>query len=58
MDHITNSGEKIGSLTTATSNDKSVTINRSRDVTIVSTLDRNTGKASTEIIVGDSPFGK
>ena len=39
MDYINNQGEKIGSLTTAISNDKNVTINRINDVTIVTTRD-------------------
>jgi len=55
MDYINNKGEKIGSLTTAISNDKNVTINRLNDVT---TRDRNTGKVTTETFVGDSPYGK
>ena len=58
MDFINNKGEKIGSLTTAISNDKSVTINRLNDVTTVTTQDRTTGKFSTETFFGDSPFGK
>ncbi len=58
MDFINNKGEKIGSLTTAISNDKNVTINRLNDVTIVTTRDRNTGKVTTETFVGDSPYGK
>jgi hypothetical protein len=58
MDHINNKGEVIGSLDTAISNDKSVTINRLNDVTTVTVRDRNTGKVTTETIFGDSPFGK
>jgi hypothetical protein len=58
MDCINNKGEKIGSLTTAISNDKTVTINRLNDVTTVSVRDRNTGKVSSETFFGDSPFGK
>lgn len=58
MDYIDNKGEKIGSLTVSISNDKSVVINRIRDVTTVSVRDRNTGKVSTETFFGDSPFGK
>jgi hypothetical protein len=58
MDYINNNGKKIGSLTTAISNDKSVTINRLNDVTIVTVRDRNTSKTTTDIFVGDSPFGK
>jgi len=58
MDIINNQGEKIGSLTTAVSNDTSITINRIHEVTIVSTRDRNTGTVTTETFVGDSPYGK
>jgi hypothetical protein len=58
MDYINDKGEKIGSLTVAISNDKNVTINRLNDVTTVTTLDRNTGKATTETFIGDSPYGK
>ena len=58
MDYINNKGEKIGSLDIAISNDKSVTINRINDVTIVSTRDRNTGEVTTETFIGDSPYGK
>jgi len=58
MDYVNNKGEVVGSLTTAISNDKSVTINHTKDVTIVTTRDRNTGKVSTETFYGDSPYGK
>ena len=58
MDYINNKGEKIGSLTNAVSNDRSITINRVHDVTIVSTRDRNTGEVTTETFIGDSPYGK
>ena len=58
MDIINNKGEKIGSITTAVSNDESITIQRSQNVTIVTTRDRNTGKVSTEMFYGDSPYGK
>lgn len=58
MDFINNKGENIGSLTNAVSNDKSITINRIHDVTIVTTRDRSTGKATTETFIGDSPYGK
>ena len=47
MDIINNQGEKIGSLTNAVSNDKSITIDRIHDVTTVTTLDRITGKATS-----------
>ena len=58
MDYINNQGEAIGSLTIATGRDKTVTINRLNDVTTVTTQDRATGKFSTEVFFGDSPFGK
>jgi hypothetical protein len=58
MDYINNTGKKIGSLDIASSNDRSVTINRLNDVTTVIVRDRNTGKVSSETLVGDSPFGK
>ena len=57
MDITNNQGEKVGSLTTAVSNDQSITINQLHEVTIVSTRDRNTGTVTTETFVGDSPYG-
>jgi len=57
MDIISNQGQKIRSLTNAVSNDKSITINRIHDVTIVSTRDRNIGEVTTETFIGDSPYG-
>jgi hypothetical protein len=41
MDFINNRGKKIGSLTTAVSNDKIVTINGAHNVTTSTTIDRN-----------------
>ncbi len=58
MDYIDSKGEKIGSLTVSISNDKSIVINRIRDLTTVMVRDRNTGKVTTETFFGDSPFGK
>jgi len=58
MDYINNKGEKIGSLTVAISNEKTVTINHLGDVTTISVRDRNTGKVDSETFFGDSPFGK
>ena len=58
MDYIDNQGETIGSLTVSISNDKSVVINRIRNVTTVSVRDRNSGKVTTETFFGDSPFDK
>lgn len=57
MDLINNQGEKIGSLTVAISKDKSIVINRLRDVTTVTTRDSSTGNLSSETFFGDSPFG-
>ena len=58
MDYVNTKGEKIGSLTVAISNEKTVTINRLGDVTTISVRDRNTGKVDSETFFGDSPFGK
>jgi hypothetical protein len=58
MDYINNKGEKIGALTVAISNDRSVMINRLNDVTTVTVRDRNTGKVKSETFFGDSPFGE
>jgi len=58
MDYVNNKGERIGSLTVAISNEKTVTINRLGDVTTISVRDRNTGKVDSETFFGDSPFGK
>jgi hypothetical protein len=58
MDYINNKGEKIGSLDVAISSERTVTINRLNDVTTVTSRDRNTGKATTETFIGDSPYGK
>ena len=58
MDFINNKGEKIGSLDTAISHDKIVTINRLNDVTTVTVRDRNTRKVTSETFFGDSPFRK
>ena len=58
MDSFDNNGKKIGSITTAISTDKVVTVNRNATSTTVITRDRNTGKVSQETFFGDSPFGK
>jgi hypothetical protein len=55
---INNQGERIGLLTHSVSNNRSITINRTGDVTTVTTLDRNTGSATSETFFGDSPYGK
>jgi hypothetical protein len=56
MDLIKNKGEKVGSITTAVSSDKSITIQRTQNVTIVTKRDRTTGKVTTETFFGDSPY--
>ncbi|MBZ5599593.1 MAG: hypothetical protein LAN83_14885 [Acidobacteriia bacterium] len=58
MDYINNKGEKIGSLTTVISNEKSVTMNRIGDATTFTVRDRKTGQVSSETFFGDLPFGK
>lgn len=58
MDYTNNKGEQIGSLTTATSADKSITINRLGNMTTITTLDRGTGEVDVETFFGDSPYGK
>ena len=58
MDSFNNKGEKTGSITTAFSQDKVVTVNSTTYATTVITRDRNTGKVSQETFLGDSPFGK
>ena len=57
MDIIDNHGTNIGSLDVAVSNEKSITINRIRNITVVTVRDRDTGKANTATFIGDSPFG-
>jgi hypothetical protein len=52
MDYINNNGEKIGSLDTAVSNDKNVTINRLNDVTTVTVRDRNTARSHRKRLNG------
>ena len=44
--------------THAVSDDQSITINRIGEVTTVTTLDRNTGKVTSEKFFGNSPYGK
>ena len=41
MDVINNKGERIGSLTVAIGKNKNIIINRLRDVTTITTRDRN-----------------
>jgi hypothetical protein len=58
MDYINNKGEHIGLLTTAISNEKSITISRLHDVATITVRDRTKGKASPKTSFGDSPYGK
>ena len=53
-----NSGKKIGRIDTSVTNDRVVTVHETRNVTIITTRDRNTSKVKTEILIGESPFGK
>jgi hypothetical protein len=52
-----NSGTKIGRLDISMSKDLVVTVHEIRNITTITTRDRNTGKVNTEILVGESPFG-
>jgi hypothetical protein len=52
-----NSGNKISSITTSTSQDEQVVINRTKAGTCVTHRDLNTGKITTENYLGDSPYG-
>lgn len=53
-----NNGNKIGRLDTSVSRDRVVTVHEIRNITTISTRDRNTGKVKTEILIGESPFGR
>jgi len=53
-----NSGKKIGRIDTRVSRDRVVTVHETRNVTIITTRDRNTGKVKTETFIGESRFGK
>jgi hypothetical protein len=53
-----NSGKKIGRLDTSVSRDRVVTVHEIRNITTITTRDRNTGKVKTETLIGESPFGK
>ncbi len=52
-----NSGKKIGRLDVSMSKDLVVTVHELRNITTIATRDRNTGKVTTETLVGKSPFG-
>jgi hypothetical protein len=53
-----NSGKKIGRLDVSTSKDKVVTVHELRNITTITVRDRNTGKVTTDTLIGESPFGK
>jgi hypothetical protein len=53
-----NSGKKIGRIDTSVSKDRVVTVHETRNVTIITTRDRNTGKVKSETLIGESPFGR
>jgi hypothetical protein len=53
-----NRGKKIGRLDVSMSKDKVVTVHELRNITTIMVRDRNTGKVSTETLIGESPFGK
>lgn len=53
-----NRGKNIGRLDVSVSKDKTVTVHELRNITTITVRDRNTGKVSTETLIGESPFGK
>ncbi len=53
-----NRGEKIGRLDISFSKDSVVSVHELNDVTTIVTRDRNTGKVTTNTLIGESPFGK
>ena len=53
-----NRGEKIGRLDVSFSKDGTVTVHELNNVTAVTVRDRNTGKVTTDTLIGESPFGK
>ena len=52
-----NSGKKIGRLDVSMSKDLVVTVHELRNITSITTRDRNTGEVETETLIGESPFG-
>jgi hypothetical protein len=52
-----NSGKKIGRLDVSMSKDSVVTVHELRNITTITVRDRNSGKVTTETLVGESPFG-
>jgi hypothetical protein len=53
-----NSGRQIGRLDVSMSNDKTVTVHELRNITTITVRDRNTGRVTTDTLIGESPFGK
>jgi hypothetical protein len=51
-----NSGKSIGFIENLTSNERVVTINQSRQATILTTRDRSNGKVKTETFFGTVPL--
>ena len=52
-----NGGRKIGRLDVSMSDDKTVTVHELRNITTITVRDHNTGKVTTETLIGESPFG-
>jgi hypothetical protein len=57
MKTFDNSRKQIGRLDVSMSNDKTVTVHELRNITTITVRDRNTGKVTTETLIGQSPFG-
>jgi hypothetical protein len=53
-----NRGEKIGRLDVSFFKDSTVTVHELNNVTTITVRDRNTGKVTTDTLVGESLFGK
>ncbi len=58
MDINDNRGKKIGRIDVSMSKDKVVTVHEIRNITSITVRDRNTGKVTTDTLIGESPFGK
>lgn len=57
MKMFDNSRKQIGRLDVSASDDRSVTVHELRNITTIIVRDRNTGKVTTETLIGQSPFG-
>ena len=53
-----NGGKTIGWRETYFGSNETVSVSVVRNITTISTRDRNTGKVKTETLIGESPFGK